>query len=152
VLRSVVVDADTYDLVPNTHRYAVGVNYLRTLSGFGVGPHEFRFVFSDGIGIVTTSPDTFVVTGGDVAEVSNGGAVGFSASPNPFSGAVRLRFPRLARAIEILDAAGRRVRTFRTSGAVWDGSDAEGLQLPTGVYYLREQGGPLRRLLVKLGR
>ena len=152
VLRSVVVDSDTYDLVPNTHRYVVGVNYLRTLSGFGVGPHEFRFVFSDGIGIVTTSPDTFVVTGGDVAEVSNGGAVGFSASPNPFSGAVRLRFPRLARAIEILDAAGRRVRTFRTSGAVWDGSDAEGLQLPTGVYYLREQGGPLRRLLVKLGR
>jgi hypothetical protein len=158
VLRSVVVDADTYDLVPNTHRYAVGVNYLRTLSGFGVGPHEFRFVFSDGIGIVTTSPDTFVVTGGDVAEVSNGSAVGFSVSPNPFSGAVRLRVPSGSRVLRIFDGCGKLVRSLSVSRSpvsgpcslCWDGTDKLGRLLPAGMYFLREEGGPLRRLLVKL--
>ena len=153
VLRCVIVDADTYDLVPNSHRYAVGVTFTRDLGGFDVGAHEFRFVFSDGASEVTTPLDTFVVTEtGAVAEVRNGDAVGYSATPNPFSSRVRLTFPRPARVVELLDPAGRRVRSFRVSGEVWDGRDEGGLQLPAGIYYLREQGGPLRRLLVKVGR
>lgn len=152
VLHSVVVDADTFDLAPGGHRYAAGVNFATTRRGFEAGPHEYRFVFDDGSSVVTTPPDTFFVIGAAVAEVPQGGPVGFSATPNPFSGRVRLTFPKLARAVELLDPAGRRIRSFNVSGEVWDGRDQGGVQLPAGVYYLREQGGPLRRLLVKVGR
>jgi hypothetical protein len=152
VLRSLIVDSDTYDLVPNGHRCGAAVTYQLTLAGFGVGPHEFRFAFNDGISYVSTGTDTFHVTAGGVAEARADWGQAFSAEPNPFVRRVRLRLPQLARAIEILDAAGRRVRTLRSHREVWDGSDSYGAQLPSGVYYLREQGGPLRRLLVKLGR
>jgi len=152
VLRCVVIGADSYDLAPNSHRYSSGVTFTRNLNGFEPGAHEFRFLFDDGINVVTTSPDTFFVTGSSVADVLHGGAVAFSAEPNPFTDRVRLHFPRLARAIEVLDAAGRRVRSFRVSGEVWDGRDAAGLQLPAGIYYLRGQDGALRRMLVKLAR
>ncbi|MBM3331806.1 hypothetical protein FJY68_08155 [candidate division WOR-3 bacterium] len=152
VLRALIVDADTYDLVPNGHRYGAGVTYVRTLGGFEVGPHEFRFAFSDGVSYTSTAPDTLVVTGGGVVESHTDRGPAFSVEPNPFVDRVRFRFPRLVRAVEILDAAGRRVRTFRAPREFWDGRDSDGQQLPSGVYYLREQGGPLRRLLVKLGR
>jgi len=156
VFRCVVVDADTYDLVPSSHRYAVGVTYARTLNGFGPGSHEFRFVFDDGISMITTPPDTFFVTGGGLAEAANGNAVGFSASPNPFSGTVRFHVPLGWRALRVFDRCGKLVRSLSAShssvlGSLsWDGTDKSGRPLPAGVYYLREEGGPLRRLLVKV--
>jgi hypothetical protein len=158
VLRSVVVDADTFDLVPASHRYAVGVVFSRTLSGFGAGPHEFRFVFDDGMGLVTTEPDTFFVTGTAVAEVPIGDGVGFLASPNPFSGSVRFHVPLGGRVLSIFDRCGKLVRSLSTPHSLapdpyfltWDGTDKSGRLLPAGIYFLREEGGPLRRLLVKL--
>jgi hypothetical protein len=151
VLRCVVVDADTFDLVPNSHRYAAGVTYARTFNGFGAGPHEFRFVFDDGISIVTTPPDTFFVTSSGVAEVPNRGADGLSVSPNPFSGAVRFRVPSSCRVLRIFDRCGKMVRSLPPSHSQsWDGTDGSGRLLPAGTYFLREEGGPLQRLLVKL--
>jgi hypothetical protein len=158
VLRSVVVDADTFDLVPGSHRYAVGVTYTRTLNGFGAGPHEYRFVFDDGFSVVTTPPDTFFVTGTAVAEVPNGDAVGLSALPNPFSGSVRFHVPFGWRVLRIFDRCGKLVRSLSVSrpsvpgprSLSWDGTDKSGRLLPAGIYFLREEGGPLRRLLVKL--
>jgi hypothetical protein len=158
VLHSVVVDADTFELAPGSHRYVVGVTYTQTLNGFGAGPHEFRFVFDDGINVVTTPPDTFFVTGTAVAEVPNGDAVGFSASPNPFSGSVRFQVPLGCRVLRIFDRCGKLVRSLSVShpsvpdsySLPWDGTDKSGRLLPAGIYFLREEGGPLRRLLVKL--
>jgi hypothetical protein len=158
VLRCVVVDADTYDLVPNSHRYAYGVTFARTRNGFGAGAHEFRFAFSDGISTVTTPPDTFFVTGGGVAEVPNGGAVGFTALPNPFSGTVRFHVPSGSRALRVFDHCGKLVRSLSVPHSLtpspysltWDGTDKSGRPLPAGIYFLSEEGGPLRRLLVKL--
>ena len=156
VLHCVVVDADTYDLVPNNHRYAVGVTYARVLSGFGAGPHQFHFVFDDGISTVTTPPDTFFVTGGGVAEAAYGNAAGFSASPNPFSGTVRFHVPVGWRVLRVFDRCGKLVRSLSVShssvpGSLsWDGTDKSGRLLPAGIYFLREEGGPLRRLLVKV--
>jgi hypothetical protein len=159
VLRSVVVDADTYPLLPNGHRYAVGVTFSRDQRGFGAGVHEFRFVFSDGESEATTISDTFIVTGnGAVAEGPNDGGVGFAASPNPFSSEVRLRVPSGCRVLRIFDGCGNLVRSLSIpysslSGSrslSWDGTDRLGRLLPAGMYFLREEGGPLRRLLVKL--
>ncbi len=156
VLHSVVVDADTFELKPRNHRYAFGVTFEHTRRGFAAGAHEFRFVFNDGMGVVATSPDTFVVldTSSAVAESPVQGPRSISVETNPFRDRVRLTFPRLARAIELLDAAGRRVCLFRASGAERDASsvDWDASRLPDGIYFLREDGGPLRRLLVKLGR
>jgi hypothetical protein len=156
VTHSVIVDADTYDMVPNSHRYAAGVTFTRDLSGFAEGTHVFRFSFDDGISIVTTPPDTFLVTGGGVADVPIGGAVGFSISPNPFSGAVRFRVPSGSRVLRVFDRCGKLVQSLSASHSTvpgslsWDGTDKSGRLLPAGTYFLREEGGPLRRLLVKL--
>jgi hypothetical protein len=158
VLRCVAVDADTYDLAPNNHRYATGVTYTNSLHGFEPGPHEFRFVFDDGMSLVTTEPDTFFVTGTGVAEVPSSTAAGFSASPNPFSGSVRFHVPLGCRVLSIFDRCGKLVRSLSVSqpsvldphSLSWDGTDKSGRLLPAGIYFLREEGGPLRRLLVKL--
>jgi hypothetical protein len=158
VLRCLVVDADTYDLVPNSHRYAAGVTFARQLRGFEPGPHEYRFVFDDGSALVMSQPDTFLVTGACVAEVRDGGAGGFAASPNPFSSEVRFRVPSGCRVLRVFDGCGNLVHSIsipRSSlpgsrSLSWDGTDRLGRILPAGMYFLREEGGPLRRLLVKL--
>ena len=159
VVHSVVIDnVDTFAVRPRHHRYAFGVTFEDTLSGFGAGPHEYRFVFSDGASVVTTPLDTFFVTGTAVAEVPNGGAAGFSASPNPFSGSVRFRMPTGSRVLRIFDRCGKLVRSLSVPcspipgphSLSWDGTDKSGRLLPAGIYFLREEGGPLRRLLVKL--
>ena len=144
--------------MPGSHRYAAGVNFAKTCRGFEAGPHEYRFVFGDGASVVTTPPDTFFVTGTAVAEVPNGGAVGFSASPNPFSGSVRFHVPPGSRVLRIFDRCGTLVRSLSVPHSPipgphslsWDGTDKSGRLLPAGIYFLREEGGPLRRLLVKL--
>ena len=93
-----------------------------------------------------------------MAEVPNGGAAGFSASPNPFSGSVRFRMPTGSRVLRIFDRCGKLVRSLSVPcspipgphSLSWDGTDKSGRLLPAGIYFLREEGGPLRRLLVKL--
>jgi hypothetical protein len=156
VLHCVVVDSDTYDLVPSSHRYAVGVTFARQVSGFAPGRHEFKFVFSDGDGLVTTPPDTFVVTSDGVAEIPGGGVHAFGATPNPFSSRVRLQVPPGSRGLRVYDHCGTFVRSLSVSRSSvpgtlsWDGTDKSGWPLPAGVYFLSEGGGPLRRLLVKL--
>ncbi len=159
VLRSVVIDnEDSFAVRPRNHRYAAGVTFEDTLSGFGAGPHEYKFVFSDGVSVVTTPPDTFFVIGTGVAEVPCGDAAGFSASPNPFSRSVRFHVPFGWRVLRIFDRCGKLVRSLPTPRSLtpnpysltWDGTDKSGRLLPAGVYFLREERGPLRRLLVKL--
>jgi hypothetical protein len=156
VLHAVVVGAETIALRPTHHQYQGQDVFDVRRSGFDVGAHEFRFVFNDGASLVSTTPDTFVVTdtASAVAEAPVQGPRSILAQPNPFVDRVKLTFPRLGRAIELLDAAGRRVHLFPSSGAERGASSVtlDGRRLPAGVYYLREDGGPLRRLLVKLGR
>lgn len=74
------------------------------------------------------------------------------ASPNPFRGSTVFAFtlPRpMALRAEVLDLAGRRVRTV-SGGALfpagahawtWDGRDAHGAPVPSGLYVLRLAAG-----------
>lgn len=71
--------------------------------------------------------------------------------PNPFNPSTTIRFSIPARAnaaIAIFDILGRRVRTFELENAppgvhtiVWDGKDASGVSLSSGVYFYRLQSG-----------
>ena len=156
VRRALVVDSDTFDLAAAHHCYWRTTAFDIRRGGFGPGWHRFHFTFSDGMAEVATQPDSFFVGTNAIVEIPAAIPEGIVASPNPFTDRVRLAFPRLARAIEIVDAAGRRVRTFGAPGAdgsvSWDGTDETGRALSPGVFFLRESDGPLRRLLVKLGR
>jgi flagellar hook assembly protein FlgD len=82
-----------------------------------------------------------------------------SAAPNPFTRGVELTlggagsFDRL----EVLDLAGRRVRSFSVQGSstiLWDGHDDQGEEMPAGVYLVRIHGASntITRRVVKLAR
>lgn len=71
-----------------------------------------------------------------------------SASPSPFRSRVTLRFGPAARAgaarALVLDRTGRLVRSLCPDDAgvaAWDGRDAAGAELPSGVYFCRLAGG-----------
>jgi hypothetical protein len=71
--------------------------------------------------------------------------------PNPFSGQTTVTFTALRGGtveLSIFDVAGRRVFTRTVPGhrtgdleLVWDGRDAEGEALPSGVYFCRARVG-----------
>jgi hypothetical protein len=79
-----------------------------------------------------------------------GGSVRFEARPNPARRSVRFHFAAGPGAqpaeLRIFDAAGRCVRTLRSSlpagspPLVWDGRDVHGRSLPGGVYFCRAGG------------
>jgi choice-of-anchor B domain-containing protein len=76
--------------------------------------------------------------------------------PNPASGDVRfvLELPDAGEAsVEVLDLAGRRVRTIHRGEAsagplmlTWDGRDASGREVPAGLYFARATAGSERAL------
>ena len=89
------------------------------------------------------------------------GAVRMGNHPNPFNPTTTVHFdlPRAARVrVTIYDAAGKRVRTLldeaRPAGpgsVVWNGTDAAGHGVASGVYYARlysDAGGASHRLLL----
>jgi hypothetical protein len=69
------------------------------------------------------------------------------ASPNPFQETTRLEYTLFAPGrvqIDVLDASGRIVRTLVDAvqakgphSMAWDGTDADGAKLPSGVYFTR---------------
>ncbi|MCK4333170.1 T9SS type A sorting domain-containing protein [candidate division WOR-3 bacterium] len=77
-------------------------------------------------------------------------------SPNPFTSltAIPYQIPQESEvSLVIYDAAGRVVRTLvdesRKVGyhtAYWDGRDAQGVEVPTGVYFCRFRAGDYRKI------
>jgi len=64
-----------------------------------------------------------------------------AAWPNPMREFCRIRS---SRTVEIYDVLGRKVRVLAPRGAeamVWDGRDASGKAVPSGVYFIRTQTG-----------
>jgi glucose/arabinose dehydrogenase len=80
------------------------------------------------------------------------------AAPNPFRQTITLGLPGWGRGrIEVLDAGGRRVRSWSDpplGRVVWDGRDERGVDVPAGVYFARISGpaGAASRIIVRLGR
>ena len=75
--------------------------------------------------------------------------------PNPFNPSTTIRYDLPAQAeirLTVYDVLGRKVRTLvqqnQSAGAhtvVWDGRDASGRQLASGVYVYRLQAGELEK-------
>jgi hypothetical protein len=153
LLRVVVVDEeDTLRLSPNSHRYWTNVLYASNRSGFAPGTHVARFVFNDGLA-AATAVDTFVVS--DTTGVAEGACPAttnqLTATPNPFSSRVVLEVPGSTGGLEVRDCVGRLVRRFPAGlRHHWDGTGANGQQIPAGVYLLCPAGrgaGRPRRLI-----
>ncbi|MCA9753107.1 MAG: S8 family serine peptidase [Gemmatimonadetes bacterium] len=77
-----------------------------------------------------------------------------AVSPNPATGpqTLRLAAPRTrATTVEIVDVAGRRVREIAVPGGAssfsWDGRDASGELVSSGLYFARVDGIPAARLV-----
>jgi hypothetical protein len=86
-------------------------------------------------------------------------AVAWFAEPNPFRDSVRLGGPAAdaAREIVILDSAGRVVRRHRLAGPEastwdWDGRDAGGRPVASGIYFARIVEAERPAAMVKLVR
>ncbi|MCB5265991.1 MAG: T9SS type A sorting domain-containing protein [Candidatus Cloacimonetes bacterium] len=78
------------------------------------------------------------------------------AYPNPFKSTVKLEFDStdICPAVEIYNLRGQKVRTLpsQPDGTLWDGKDASGNRLSSGIYFARPQGGKQKTLkLLKLG-
>jgi len=89
--------------------------------------------FSTG-GTATAVPDLPVASGWTL----------LPASPNPFAASTELRWSGAPGGLRLLDVSGRLVRSWnltpaeaQAGGLRWDGRDAAGLPLPSGVFYLR---------------
>jgi hypothetical protein len=76
--------------------------------------------------------------------------------PNPASGPIRLLLHGSgdrAERVTITDVSGRTVREWRSvspgrAEILWDGHDAEGLRVPSGVYFVTAGGAAGRSLLI----
>jgi hypothetical protein len=150
VLRKVIVDAETIELVPNGHRWHRPVVFSVRRGGFAPGIRRFRYLFSDGLATVTSEPDSFVVTDPTAVAELPASPAGFAAAPNPFRHAVELLVPPGWQGVDIFAPSGRLVGGFPAGRHRWDGTDESGRLLPAGVYFLRARAGAGRRRLLRL--
>jgi len=156
-LCAVLIDNDTFELVPGSHRYWAGVTFDTTLTGFDPGWHDVHFYAHDGMSQVLSDPDSFYVAGVAVAERPAFDLDGRAllAVPNPFRNEVNLAVDTWDAELEISSSTGRLMRRLRARGgrARWDGRDESGRLLPAGVYFCRIAGRIRDRLrLIRLGR
>jgi len=63
LIHALIVDDDTFELIPSGHNYSNGVNFTVTLSGFQVEWRRFFFLFNDGMAMVASPVDSFFVEG-----------------------------------------------------------------------------------------
>lgn len=121
----------------------------RPTSPFG-GP-ELRVLLADGRG--DSLPVDLRVTNGSDAPPA---LVRLAVQPNPARGEVRITLDQPSgrgRRIALTDVAGRRVREWTTGPTArevvtWDGTDARGDRVRSGVYFVSSEGSPGRRLLL----
>uniref|UniRef100_A0A7C4CCS3 T9SS type A sorting domain-containing protein n=1 Tax=candidate division WOR-3 bacterium TaxID=2052148 RepID=A0A7C4CCS3_UNCW3 len=136
LLRAVVVDEDTFELIPSNHFYGNGVTFATTRSGFAPGLHEYVFRFDDGMVVVTTPPDTFMVLGTGFADRSSPPRPRFALTPNPARGVVTLSATPGSPtpvSLALTDVSGRPVGT-RTATI---GRKLDLRRLSPGVYFVR---------------
>ena len=136
ILHAVVVDSDTFDLVPNGHRYERNVLFSTIRTGFTPGWHRFRFLLDDGMAVVTSTVDSFLVIGVGVAGPVRPPIDEFAAAPVPFRNRIRFSVPQAWQGIRVYAPDGRLLRKFGIGVSAWDGRDTDGRLVPAGVYFV----------------
>ena len=97
----------------------------------------------------------------DQRQLTPGVGTALTAAPNPFNAAVRLSWSEATEpsGLEIFNILGQKVRAYHldagsyVSGAVWDGTDASGRSVPSGMYFARlvahDRSATIKILLLK---
>jgi len=112
-------------------------------------PHT-RWVVPEG----RLTDDYQFTTGGSVVGVPGGEPLAVARirriAPNPARGAVQIAFSLPARApirLDVYDVRGRHVRTLARESLAgdgvraWDGTDARGMRVPAGLYFVELRSG-----------
>ena len=135
---------DFYETAPDTYELGY-VNF--PLTGLADGKHSLVVTAWDVNDNVGSGQVDFVVIDGSVVDISNLGNY-----PNPFTNTTRFVFEhnhpmeQLGVKIEIYNTSGGLVKDINTSfvaegswsnDIVWDGTDNNGVKLPSGVYVYR---------------
>lgn len=121
------LEADTYDL-----------NVTTSANGSAASPGT--------LGGSASYDVRFLLAGATDAPVVSAPAL--RAWPNPFRDNVHLALPAGTERVRILDASGRVVRTLAGNGQLlFDGRDAAGQSLSSGVYWVQPVGAPARDIL-----
>lgn len=134
----------------------LAVRDMEGVWGYGETAHRNQAPYFDNVRLLLVEGD---LTAAPVVPA----ALALRAQPNPFNPATELRFSAPAGApvnLSIHDLAGRCVATLLAGPAtggeqrvVWNGRDAAGRALPTGVYLARLEAGELsaavKLLLIK---
>jgi subtilisin family serine protease len=135
----------------------VGVDLLAAFDATGLaGGNHFAL-----LSIVSTDPETPLVTVPLILTVDDASGASdtpaapglrLSSAPNPFNPTTEIAFETAAAAqvdLSVYDVTGRRVRRLLSEAigagshrAVWDGRDAGGRAVASGVYFARLAAGP----------
>ncbi len=131
--------------VPRPEQPRLHLNLWKLPSG---NPTADQEVIVESVHFLPAGGGSAVDPGGGLAATPAGWLA--PAAPNPFNPETTLRFTltrEASVALEVFDLGGRRVRSLasgpRPAGPhalVWDGRDAEGNMLPSGVYMVRLRG------------
>jgi beta-lactamase superfamily II metal-dependent hydrolase len=126
-------------------------------SGRVVGGHVI--IETDGVSYYTVDGDAYPLGTVDVSQgVYGTPAPGLlQVSPNPFHTTTTLSFGAApssrANTLVVFDVLGRQVRSWQISGSgeiVWDGTDATGSTVASGIYFctlIRSEGAETRKVL-----
>jgi hypothetical protein len=119
----------------------------------GYAGHPIRFTNNAGVFVDVTSAVTAV-------EPATPAPLPLRASPNPFQHATDIEFSGAPGRVLVHDVQGRLVRSWEGASATggrlrWDGTDAAGKTVASGIYFVRMSGGgssasaPLRIVLLR---
>ena len=92
--RSVSIDGEVYDMIPQSHTYDEGVQFSLLLDQVADGPHTADFTFSDGGSSVTYDGFEFI-SGGDAASITISYSDGWNMVGKCSKSLLSIPFPRL---------------------------------------------------------
>ena len=137
----------------NLYAFGTGLKYTYRDDLFAeVGPNELIVGAYDGGSAIAADAVNFVVTGTGL-ELDPSPRLALAAAPNPFYSVTTICF-KLQKpgrtSVRVYDLTGRCLRTLTDSATeagehtvVWNGRDAAGAPVPSGLYICRIRTGPV---------
>ena len=155
-VRKLYIDGSSYEMAAYDHQYSDSALFTYSLNGFDPGQHHFYFLFSDGQKEVSTTVDSFRVTGLEDREERPDIPQAFCLYqnyPNPFNSTTAISYQLSAvrphhTTLKIYNILGQKIRTLVDEkqppgnySILWDGKDENGRPVSSGIYFYRLKAG-----------